>query len=128
MQVQAQVQLLLDMLHHLENPQHAINSPRVCISPPETEQTELPSHVKTFTDMSTSIVHVEEGIEPAVLNRLKEMGHTCYYVKGYRRSMFGYGQIIRVQNKTPSTVKCVLAAGSDPRADGQTAPVIISKL
>ena len=128
MQVQGQVQLLLNMLHHRANPQHAIDLPRVCISPPETEQTRLAPHVKVFTDMSTSVVHVEQGIEPTVLNRSKEMGHTCYYVKGYHPSMFGYGQIIRVRNKTSRTAKCVLAAGSDPRADGFAAPVIISKL
>ncbi|KAG2221034.1 hypothetical protein INT45_009283 [Circinella minor] len=115
------------MLRYSENPQHAIDLPRICISPPEANQPKLPTTLRSFTDMSISIVHLEEGIEATVINKLEEMGHTCYSVKGHGRLItFGRGQIIRARNKDTLPGRYVLAAGSDPRADGHAAPAIIS--
>lgn len=52
-----------------------------------------------------------------------EMGHDARTATGFRRSMFGRGQIIQ-KLVDPATGRTVWAAGSDPRADGHAAPQI----
>jgi gamma-glutamyltranspeptidase/glutathione hydrolase len=47
------------------------------------------------------------------MDELADLGHRISAVRGMGRSLFGRGQIIR---RDPTTG--VLAAGSDPRADG----------
>ncbi|KAI9494951.1 lincomycin-condensing protein lmbA [Zychaea mexicana] len=122
MQPQGHVQYIMNMLHLLANPQHAIDLPRICVGPPKERVVGYvpPPHARPFTDMSTAIVYVEDGLAAEAVKKLEAMGHTCHIVKGKARSMFGYGQIIRVQHDT-FTGKRVLAAGSDPRCDGQAA-------
>lgn len=55
-------------------------------------------------------VFLEEGISPETIRQLRAMGHHTHevHVEGYDRSMFGRGQIIRVDAG-------VRKAGSDPR-------------
>ncbi len=81
---------------HLD-PQSTLESPRFCI-----------------TDGDPSgVVALEDGIPIATMASLAEMGHPVVPVTGYKRSIFGRGQIIL---RNPSNG--VLQAGSDPRADG----------
>lgn len=115
MQPQGHVQVVMNLMHYLANPQHALDLPRVCISQATTSP-----YAYSFTDVKDSVVFVEEGITAEVVEELKARGHTCILFQNHKRSMFGRGQIIRVRND-PRTGKRVLGAGSDPRGDGYAA-------
>lgn len=118
MQPQGQVQVIMNLMHFLSNPQHALDTPRVCISPPPPKGGATVAY--TFTDVQDSVVYIEDGIPQETIRQLEEMGHVCYRLHGYARSMFGRGQVIRVKNDE-GTGRLVLAAGSDPRGDGHSA-------
>jgi gamma-glutamyltranspeptidase/glutathione hydrolase len=97
MQPQGHVQVLSALADHGLDPQSALDLPRFCIDVEE----------------SGGRVALEEGIPSHVVSALEKMGHPVYTVSGYDRSLFGRGQVIL---RDPDTG--VLAAGSDPRADG----------
>jgi gamma-glutamyltranspeptidase / glutathione hydrolase len=59
------------------------------------------------------IVALEEGMPVEVLSELTQRGHKLTTVRGYARSAFGRGQVIRREAESG-----VLCGGSDPRADG----------
>ncbi|KAJ8652831.1 gamma-glutamyltransferase [Lichtheimia ornata] len=118
MQPQGQVQVIMNLMHFLSNPQHALDMPRVCISPPPPKGGATVAY--TFTDVQDSVVYIEDGIPQETIRQLEGMGHVCYRLHGYARSMFGRGQVIRVKNDE-TTGQRVLAAGSDPRGDGHSA-------
>ncbi|KAG2219826.1 hypothetical protein INT45_006269 [Circinella minor] len=119
MQPQGQVQVIMNMLHYHANPQHALDLPRICIAPPKPGA-DVASAAYGFTDVSNSVVYVEEGIQPETIEQLEARGHTCYVIAGHGRSMFGRGQVIR-SKKDKRTGKFILGAGSDSRGDGQAA-------
>ena len=117
----------MNLLHHGANPQHALDLPRFCISPPKSAgiHASLPLGIATIkaTNINSSVINLEETIPMTVVNKLKKMGHTCYVLKGdYRMFSFGRGNIIRIK-KDYRTGKCVLRGGCDPRSDGQAAAV-----
>lgn len=114
MQPQGQLQVILNMKHYLSNPQHALDLPRLCIAPPKASSG---GGAYTFTEVTESVIYLEEGISPETIKELEEKGHVCYVLKNHSRSMFGRGQIIRFK-KDAKTGKQILAAGSDPRGDG----------
>lgn len=118
MQPQGHLQVVLNLIHYLFNPQHALDVPRICISPPDDEQDSSDPGAYSFSDVSKAIVYVEDGIADEEIEKLRKMGHICKKLEDYARGMFGRGQIIQVHNDE-RTGKRVLAAGSDPRADGQ---------
>lgn len=64
-----------------------------------------------------SEIWFEDGIAPEVIEKLKDMGHTCEIATHYRRATLGRGQIIQ-QVRDPSGRR-VWACGSDLRGDGQ---------
>jgi gamma-glutamyltranspeptidase/glutathione hydrolase len=97
MQPQGHLQVFLSMAVDGDDPQQALDRPRFCIEP----------------DSANSQVSLEDGISTQVLDELDDLGHRVMPVRGMGRSLFGRGQIIR---RDPATG--VLAAGSDPRADG----------
>jgi gamma-glutamyltranspeptidase/glutathione hydrolase len=97
MQPQGHVQVLSALVDHRLDPQSALDLPRFCIDVEE----------------SGGRVALEEGIPADVVSALEKMGHPIYTVRGYDRSLFGRGQVILRDVETG-----VLAAGSDPRADG----------
>jgi gamma-glutamyltranspeptidase / glutathione hydrolase len=97
MQPQGHMQVTVGMAIDQLDPQAALDRPRFCIA----------------SGTGAGRVHVEEGIPGATLAALQEMGHEVDQVSGYDRALFGRGQIIM---RDPLTG--VLAAGSDPRADG----------
>jgi len=97
MQPQGHVQVLSALVDDRLDPQSALDLPRFCIGVEE----------------AGGGVALEEGIPAHVLSDLKAMGHPVYPVSGYDRSLFGRGQVILRDLETG-----VLAAGSDPRADG----------
>jgi gamma-glutamyltranspeptidase/glutathione hydrolase len=118
MQPVGHVLCVMNLLHYHFDPQHTLDLPRICISPPDEEKGSNDPLAYSFTDVSNAIVYVEDGIADEEVEKLQKMGHTCKKLDNYSRSMFGRGQIIHVY-KDERTGKRVLSAGSDPRADGQ---------
>lgn len=96
MQPQGHVQVLMGLLVDGCDPQAALDAPRFCI---EVE--------------GDGVILLEEGAAFGVRSGLAAMGHKPRPVSGYARAVFGRGQVIL---RDPETG--VLAAGSDPRADG----------
>jgi gamma-glutamyltranspeptidase/glutathione hydrolase len=117
MQPQGHLQVVMNLVHYLHNPQHTLDLPRICISPPEDDSSDPFAY--TFEDASKAIVYVEEGIADEEVEKLRAMGHVCKKLENYSRMMFGRGQII-LAHKDKRTGKRVLCAGSDPRGDGQS--------
>ncbi|KAJ6114996.1 gamma-glutamyltranspeptidase [Penicillium sp. IBT 16267x] len=103
MQPQGHVQVLLNMLAFNYHPQAALDAPRICIA------------------ADKNAVYVEEGISSATIEGLKKLGHPIEVLSGWKRSMFGRGQIIRCHYDDG---KLVYSAGSDPRGDGMAVPVL----
>jgi gamma-glutamyltranspeptidase/glutathione hydrolase len=97
MQPQGHVQVLCALVDDGLDPQAALDLPRFCID----------------VEKSGGRVALEEGIPANVVSDLEKMGHPVHSVSGYDRSLFGRGQVILRDTETG-----VLAAGSDPRADG----------
>jgi gamma-glutamyltranspeptidase/glutathione hydrolase len=119
-QPQGQVQVVLNMLRYLQNPQHSLDLPRLTIAPPpatETIDSSQDTGAYSFTDVSHSVVYLEDGITNKAIQDLEAMGHTCIRLEGHARAMMGRGQIIRAKTDK-RTGKRVLVAGSDPRGDG----------
>ena len=109
MQPQGHVQVLLNTCAFGLNPQEALDAPRVCIG------AGMPDEGKVL-DMT---VYLEEGISEEVRDKLKDMGHKAEIIKGYGRSLFGRGQLIR---STVDDGIQVFSAGSDLRGDGAAYP------
>lgn len=105
MQPQGHVQVLLNIAHGNCTPQGALDRPRFCIS------------------SDNGIIYLEPGIPLKTQETLSEMGHKLRVLHGYKRAMFGRGQIIMMKKDTHyatgNTIN-VLIGGSDPRSDGQT--------
>jgi len=97
MQPQGHVQVVSGLIDDGLDPQQALDQPRFCI----------------MDGTAGGAVALEEGLDFSVLSALAARGHDVHPVSGYRRAIFGRGQIIL---RDPETG--VLWAGSDPRADG----------
>ncbi|KAJ5253260.1 hypothetical protein N7505_011923 [Penicillium chrysogenum] len=108
MQPQGHVQVLLNMLAFGYHPQAALDSPRFCLAAPTDESTDR-------------TVLVEEGISDAAVEGLRRLGHKIEVLTGWKRAMFGRGQIIRSYHDDG---KLVYAAGSDLRGDGMAFPLL----
>lgn len=108
MQPQGHVQVLLNMLAFGYHPQAALDSPRICIAAPTSESTDR-------------TVFVEEGISDATVEGLRRLGHQVKVLKGWKRAMFGRGQVIRLHYDEGNLV---FSAGSDPRGDGMAYPML----
>ncbi|KAI7897460.1 gamma-glutamyltranspeptidase [Cokeromyces recurvatus] len=128
MQPQGQVQVILNLKHYANNPQHALDLPRLCVAPPplpptttkendDDDDDDISSNAYHFTKVTDSVIYLEDGISEECQRELETRGHTCYRLYHHDRAMFGRGQIIKV-NLDPRTGHRVLAAGSDPRGDG----------
>jgi len=110
MQPQGHVQVLLNMLAFKLNPQAALDAPRFCIGA-EGIAGEMEKYGRK--------VFLEEGISEEVASHLRKMGHEVEVVKGWARSIFGRGQLIRCHAEDG---QMVYSAGSDPRGDGAAFP------
>ncbi|KAI9833600.1 MAG: hypothetical protein M1819_003553 [Sarea resinae] len=110
MQPQGHVQVLLNMLVFKLTPQAALDAPRVCIGAGTPEQGKVLDRT----------VYLEDGIDEGVAEQLRTLGHDVEIVKGFRRGIFGRGQIIRAHMEDG---RHVYSAGSDPRGDGAAIPV-----
>ncbi|KAM5350234.1 hypothetical protein ACJ41O_006739 [Fusarium nematophilum] len=110
-QPQGHVQVLLGQTVAQLNPQQALDAPRICIGAGMPDE----GNVLDWT------VHVEDGMPEETIEGLKKLGHNVVVLKGWRRAMFGRGQIIRYTVDPDGTP--VWSGGSDPRADGGAYPV-----
>ncbi|EQL28613.1 gamma-glutamyltranspeptidase [Blastomyces dermatitidis ATCC 26199] len=110
MQPQGHVQVLMNMLAFDQTPQAALDAPRICIG------AGMPERGKPLERM----VYLEEGIEESVVEELRKLGHKVEVLKGFKRGMFGRGQVIRCHSDEG---KMVYSAGSDMRGDGAAVPV-----
>lgn len=108
MQPQGHVQVLLNMLAFGYHPQAALDSPRICIAAPTSGSTD-------------STVFVEEGISDAAVEGLRRLGHQVKILKGWKRAMFGRGQVIRLHYDDG---RLIHSAGSDLRGDGMAFPML----
>ncbi|MFN8418532.1 MAG: gamma-glutamyltransferase [Anaerolineae bacterium] len=97
MQPQGQLQVLVAMRDDDLNPQEALHRPRFCLEDGTVD----------------SLLALEDGIPPATMKRLAELGHNVRPISGFERRLFGDGQIIRRDAQSG-----VLFGGSDPRKDG----------
>ena len=109
MQPQGHVQVLLNMLAFKYNPQVALDAPRFCIG------AGMPDAGNLF-----DTVYLEDGIGEDVAEQLEQLGHRVEIVRGFKRGLFGRGQVIRCHVEDG---RCVYSAGSDPRGDGGAFPV-----
>lgn len=109
MQPQGHVQVLLNMLTFKYNPQAALDAPRICIGAGMPDQGEVLDRM----------VYLEEGIRDDVAKDLRALGHRVEVVRGYKRGLFGRGQIIRCHVEDG---RHVYSGGSDPRGDGAAYP------
>lgn len=96
MQPQGHLQVACNLFLDQLDPQTALDLPRFCILP----------------ESSTQEIAFEEGIPIKTMSTLAEMGHVIKPVSGMNRALFGRGQVILRGEEG------ILAAGSDPRADG----------
>lgn len=98
MQPQGHLQLVVNLLANVLDPQTAIDAPRFCI----------------LDGSQNGTLFLEEGFHPETVSKLQQMGHKMKAnIKGHEREVFGRAQII-VRNRETG----VLCAGSDGRADG----------
>ncbi|MFO8037042.1 MAG: gamma-glutamyltransferase family protein [Anaerolineales bacterium] len=97
MQPQGHLQVACGLIDDGLDPQAALDRPRFCI----------------MDGTSGGKVALEQGVPLPAMAGLSRMGHEIQPVVGYRRAIFGRGQIIL---RDPETG--VLWGGSDPRADG----------
>jgi gamma-glutamyltranspeptidase/glutathione hydrolase len=104
MQPQGHFQMLVNLLDLGMAPQQALDMPRWQIA---VQRGGLGAPERS------SLVLMEEGWSFATLSELARCGHRLVPVDGFRRGVFGGGQIIL---RDPATG--VLTAGSDPRKDG----------
>ncbi|KAJ5987666.1 hypothetical protein N7522_011914 [Penicillium canescens] len=108
MQPQGHVQVLLNILAFNHHPQAALDAPRICIAADKVID-------------GKPVVYVEEGISVEAIEGLKKLGHRIEVLTGWKRGMFGRGQIIRCHYDEGTRV---YSAGSDPRGDGLAIPLL----
>lgn len=117
MQPQGHVQVLLNMMRFGMNPQRALDAPRVCIG------VSLPGKSTDPAKKIDRTVYLEEGISEDVGRALEGIGHEVKFVRAMERSLFGRGQVIRMQ-RDPVDGTRVYSAGSDMRGDGHAGPLL----
>ncbi|KAJ5385823.1 Gamma-glutamyltranspeptidase [Penicillium cosmopolitanum] len=87
---------------------HPWTPPRICLAAPTEEDKDR-------------TVYVEEGISDTTVEGLRNLGHKVEVLAGWKRSMFGRGQVIRLHYDEG---KPVYSAGSDQRGDGMAFPLL----
>ncbi|KAK9473629.1 nucleophile aminohydrolase [Dipodascopsis tothii] len=110
MQPQGHLQVFLNHVVFGLDPQKALDSPRICITPGPIVDGQ------TLTD-----VNVEASMAPETIEGLKKLGHVIKVQKPYD-PLFGRGQFIRLTKQESGEV--LHSAGSDPRGDGAAYPFV----
>ena len=105
------------MLHHQHHPQAALDAKRFCVGSVGWSQL---ASTEAFYNRAVAI---EDGVDPAVIQKLRDMGHVIDVIDGHAQIVFGKGQVI-LRTVDARTGKRIWAAGSDPRSDGAALPQI----
>lgn len=120
-QPQAHVQVFLNLILFGFDAQESLDLPRISLTPHEDLGHTDEGHGSNGpVSRSVTVVNIEEGIDPQVIEGLKKLGHEVRVVKGKERRLFGRGQIIKKESIDP----LVYSGGSDPRGDGASVPLI----
>ena len=121
MQPQGHVQVLLGQVVGGLSPQQALDAPRVCIGNgmPAEGKGDARDDKKEIFDLT---VYCEQGLPEETVEGLRALGHKVEVVSGWRRDLFGRGQIIR-RTVDPVEKIGVWSAGSDMRGDGAAYPL-----
>lgn len=115
-QPQAHVQIFLNMVLFGFTPQEALDAPRFCLEPNESNR-HLDVGKGSHGPVSTpaTLVRLEDGIPPEVVEELKNRGHIAELLTGDSRGTFGRGQCIKNISQGD---RVAWAGGSDLRGDG----------
>ncbi|KAL1405692.1 hypothetical protein Q8F55_007358 [Vanrija albida] len=117
MQPQGHVQVLTTLLHRGRDPQLSLDAKRFCVG-----GTGLWGQ-NAKEALHNRSVAIEHGVDPVVIQQLRDLGHELELVKGPEQQFFGKGQVI-LRTVDERTGKRVWAAGSDFRGDGCALPQI----
>lgn len=109
------VQHVLNMTVFGMTPQELIDAPRFVLNSDDDNSTDRGRGAEGPVHTPITIVQLEEGIDPEVVESLKQIGHTVKVLHGYARGTFGRAQIIK---NVSQNGQLIYAAGSDPRGDG----------
>jgi len=104
MQPPGHFQMMVNMLELNMTPQQALDMPRWMLDA---------SSSGVGAQEAGGLVHIEEGWSYSTLAELARRGHRLSPTDGFRRIMFGGGQIIQ---RDPATG--TITGGTDPRKDG----------
>lgn len=104
MQPPGHFQMMVNMLDLNMAPQQALDMPRWMVDANSSG---------VGAQEPGGLIHIEEGWSYATLAELSRRGHRLSPTDGFRRIMFGGGQIIQ---RDPATG--ILTGGTDPRKDG----------
>ncbi|GAV28222.1 hypothetical protein PMKS-001692 [Pichia membranifaciens] len=123
-QPQAHVQVYLNMLLFGMDPQEALDAPRISLfAHPEMKHTDKGHGADGPASNDVTCIGIETGIDIAVVEGLKKLGHSVQVISGNGRKLFGRGQIIRKESG-PDSMHLVYAGGSDLRGDGASVPLV----
>ena len=81
-------------------PQELIDAPRFVLNSDDDNSTDRGRGAEGPVHTPITIVQLEEGIDPEVVESLKQIGHTVKVLHGYARGTFGRAQIIKTFLKT----------------------------
>lgn len=102
-------------------PQQLIDSPRFVLNSNNDDSADRGRGAGGPVRTPITVVQLEEGIEPNVIDDLKKLGHEVEVLSGYGRETFGRAQIIKNVSKDG---KLIYAGGSDMRGDGAAVALI----
>jgi len=105
MQPQAHLQVMSNLVDFAHTPQQALDMPRFSLN--------VGAGDGVGSEDPGGEVYLEKGLNFDDMAELRSRGHLISPIAGYRRVVFGGGQVIW---RNPETG--VLVAGSDPRKDG----------
>lgn len=115
------VQHVLNLTVFGMTPQQLIDSPRFVLNSNNDDSADRGRGAGGPVRTPITVVQLEEGIEPNVIDDLKKLGHEVEVLSGYGRETFGRAQIIKNVSKDG---KLIYAGGSDMRGDGAAVALI----
>ncbi|SJM87180.1 related to gamma-glutamyltranspeptidase [Zygosaccharomyces bailii] len=122
MQPTGHVQHFLNLMLFNLSPQDSLDRPRICLSPhPDFCHLDRGRGGGGPVSNPVTQVEVEEDLDANVIAGLRKLGHDVRVIKGYKRALFGRGQIIK---KTITDNGFVYSAGTDKRGDGIPIPLL----
>ncbi|KAH3900432.1 related to gamma-glutamyltranspeptidase [Saccharomycodes ludwigii] len=123
MQPTGHLQHFLNLTIFQMTPQESLDAPRICLSPhPKYKDRGNGSTGPVSTPVT--LVSVEDEMSLDVIEALRSLGHCVEIKSGWDRSLFGRGQIIKVDHPFLAPGSIIYTAGSDKRGDGCAIPLV----